>query len=346
MRRDSSQIEVHKSTRSASRPEVSIILLDWSCRERYHTVDWLTRQDVSRDTYEIVWVELYDRVVTEVFDKVDTLITCSQKGVYHKHVGYNTGVLYSSGRIVTVCDSDAVFPHDFVRSIVNTFTADNSETYKSVVLMHHEYRSRHQYPDNLNDIGQLPNYEWAPLWPNVGACMSATRRDVIQFGGFDEHKSFRGYLCGPYDLGWRLVNAGLPEIWHDPSVALWHFAHPDPVASFGQTFSIQRWREKTYPHIDHHAFYAVEAFSTGRLLPLSENPDIRDLRLRSRIIGTTFEEQYSQMDHLFSNGMLSRVMLHLRFYAEPIFGLGADLLRRLFGDTFVRYVRTKLFHLK
>jgi hypothetical protein len=130
----------------------------------------------------------------------------------------------------------------------------------------------------------------------------------LRFGGFDEHESYRGYLCGPYDLGWRLVNAGIPEVWHDESVALWHFAHPDPMRSFGGTFSRKGWREITYPHVDSHALKAVEAFSTGRVLPLRENPEVHALRMSQRKIGTEYEKRYSamtgvdgfsRMDHLW-----------------------------------------------
>ena len=43
--------------------------------------------------------------------------------------------------------------------------------------------------------------------------MTVRKADAIRFGGFDEHADYRGYLCGPYELGWRLVNAGLPEVY-------------------------------------------------------------------------------------------------------------------------------------
>lgn len=77
---------VHKNA-SPSSPRLSIILLDWSCRERFTTLDWLLRQDVPKDQYELIWVEVYDRVVDEVMEKADVVITCNQQGMYHKHVG-------------------------------------------------------------------------------------------------------------------------------------------------------------------------------------------------------------------------------------------------------------------
>ena len=41
----------HKRVERPERPKVSIILLDWSCRERFFTLEWLSRQDVSRTDY-------------------------------------------------------------------------------------------------------------------------------------------------------------------------------------------------------------------------------------------------------------------------------------------------------
>lgn len=286
---------VHKNA-SPPAPRLSIILLDWGCRERFTTLDWLRQQDVSKDQYELIWVEVYDRVVGEVMEKADVVITCNQHGIYHKHIGYNAGLLHARGELICVCDSDAVFPPDFIRSVFRSFQMEDGGAAIPLVLMHYEWRTALLYPDGLNDTGTLKDHarwQWWPLIVNEGACMTVRRADAIRFGGFDEHPSYRGYLCGPYDLGWRLINAGWPELWHDPSVALWHFAHPDPIGTNGQRASLKQLLEKAYPHIDGHALTAVEAFSTGRFQPLRENPEIWTLRMRSRRIGSELETRYA-----------------------------------------------------
>jgi hypothetical protein len=322
---------VHKSNPSNNALKVSIILLDWSCRERFHALDWLNRQSVPRDQYELIWIELYDRLVPEAMKKADVVITCGQKGLYHKHAGYNIGLLCAKGKVITICDSDAVFPEDFIASISKTFNLIQSETPDSKVLMHYQWRSSALYPDGISRIDELQRYPWSDLWPNVGACMSVSRLDAIRFGGFDEHKSFSGYLCGPYDLGWRLINAGIPEIWHDESVALWHFSHPDPAASQGQPFSLKLWREKSYPHLDHHALMAVEAFSTGRLLPLKENQEIHKLRMRQRRIGTKFEEKYACITNQRGFSRLQMLKLHLLFISEVPVKILKSMIKKALG---------------
>lgn len=288
---------VHKSV-SPSSPRLSIILLDWGCRERFTTLDWLLQQDVPKDQYELIWVEVYDRVVDEVLKKADVVITCDQQGIYHKHIGYNTGLLHARGELICVCDSDAVFPPDFVRSVFRSFQMESGGSAVPLVLMHYEWRTSLLYPEGLADTEILKDserWQWWPLIVNEGACMTVRRADAIRFGGFDEHPSYRGYLCGPYDLGWRLINAGWPEVWHNEAVALWHFAHPDPIGTNGQRASLKQLLEKAHPHVNGHALTAVEAFSTGRFQPLRENPDIWALRMRDRRIGSELETRYADL---------------------------------------------------
>lgn len=141
--------------------------------------------------------------------------------------------------------------------------------------------------------------------------MSVRTLDAISFGGFDEHSSYRGYMCGPYDLGWRMVNAGISEVWHDPNIALWHFAHPDPVGSFNQQLTFKLWSEITHPHVDGHALTAVDALSTGRLLPLQENPEVFERRMRQRRIGTDFEAQYARLTGPWGFSKWEKLQLHL-----------------------------------
>jgi hypothetical protein len=292
------KFRIHKQPAPDGTPRVSIILLDWSCREHLHALKWLERQNVPRDEYELIWIELYDRVLPEALRHCDVVITVGQQGMYHKHVGYNVGLLVARGRIVTVCDSDAVFPENFIRSIMASFRDHTTGGTRSLVLMHHELRTSQPYPLDLIEATELQDHsrwQWWDITPNAGACMSVLRSDALRLGGFDECPSYRGYLCGPYDLGWRMVNAGIPEIWHDLSTVLWHFAHPDPIGTNGIIPAFRRILENTYPHVDLHALTAVEHFSAGRLLPNRENPQIHAIRMARRQVGTDFERKYCDL---------------------------------------------------
>ena len=116
---------------------VSLLMLDWSVREQLFALDWLNKQDALRETYEIIWIEIYDRILPEALEKADQVITCNQRGLYHKHKAWNEGVLCARGDIVTLCDGDAVFSPDFVSSIVHFFEKGEGSHPRSAVLMHH-----------------------------------------------------------------------------------------------------------------------------------------------------------------------------------------------------------------
>ena len=103
--------------------KLSVILLDWSVREYFQALHFLQKQSVPRDWYELIWVELYsyDCIPEIVQQTADQVIFCRQKGVYEKHKGYNAGLLAAKGELVCICDSDAVFPYDFVEKILHFF---------------------------------------------------------------------------------------------------------------------------------------------------------------------------------------------------------------------------------
>ena len=52
-------------------PRLSIVLLDWSCRESFHVLDYLADQTVEREQYELIWIEYYDRRAEEIDKKIE-----------------------------------------------------------------------------------------------------------------------------------------------------------------------------------------------------------------------------------------------------------------------------------
>jgi hypothetical protein len=233
-------------------PKVSLILLDWSCRESFHSLDYLARQDGPRSDYEILWIEYYSHRAPEIDRRIaaaqaegkpppvdDWLIMGMPSNVYyHKHLMYNVGIVRARGEIIVICDSDAMFEPSFVRTIRESFAAD-----PDIVLHIDEVRSarRDFYPFNYPDSRELLSRDtinWRngmttgladstdPLHSrNYGACLCAWRRDLIAIGGADEHRDYLGHICGPYELTFRLVNYGRREVWHQ-SHFIYHTWHP------------------------------------------------------------------------------------------------------------------------
>ncbi|HLJ10056.1 MAG TPA: glycosyltransferase, partial [Planctomycetaceae bacterium] len=208
--------------------------------------------------------------------------------IFHKHRMYNLGVALAEGEICVICDSDAMFTPTFIESIIGAF----EQQPRSVVHLD-EIRSasREFYPFNFPTFDEFLASH-CPNWSgrsskglsksndmlheaNYGACMAARRDDLIAIGGSDEHLDYLGYICGPYELTFRLVNAGCTERWlgHEYLYHTWHpgesgFNIDFQGPSDGRGMSMR----------------ALEARDSGRVQPAQENGAIRALRENPRLV--------------------------------------------------------------
>jgi hypothetical protein len=270
-------------------PKVSLILLDWSVRESFHLLHYLSKQNVNRDLFEVIVIEYYSRVsdaIRPFNDQVDTwvLLEMPESCYYHKHLMYNAGIVLSRGEICVICDSDAMVKEGFIETIIGEF-----ENVPSLVLHLDQFRNmrRDFYPFNYpgfdDVIGQgcinneggktkgILDVEDAIHTRNYGACMCARREDLIAIGGADEHIDYLGHICGPYDMTFRLISKGGRELWHQ-SEFMYHTWHP------GQA-GVDNYLG---PHDGRHvSTTALEALTSRRVIPLLENNAIRALRTGS-----------------------------------------------------------------
>jgi len=292
---------VRKNDREAD-PEVSLVLLDWGCRESFHTVEYLSHQTTSRDKYEVIWVEYYDREPCELGyiiqryeecglpSPIDTwIIMARPKGeIFRKHWMNNVGFLNSRGKIVVFMDSDAITSTTFVDTIIREFQDEPDR-----ILYLEEIRTGDKkfYPFNYpshkeiipvaaNLVNGLPmgmraNRSGLSADPslihtggNYGACFAARRDDIIQVGGWDEHHDYTGYIAGPYELSMRMELLGKRELWSFQEL-LWHTPHPgaDGMGNYSG------------PHDGKGvSTTAMEIIKSKRILPLTENSYIKSLR--------------------------------------------------------------------
>ena len=272
--------------------KLSVILIDWRVRESFHSLHYLNRQTLPRDQYELIWLEFYRHKPAELFDRVardpsvlDQWLVAGypDDSLYHKHRLYNLGLLLAQGEHVVICDSDAMFTPDFLAKIADHF----QRSPRSVVHVDQVRNVRRRfypfcYPSIADVLGRgvrnWRGHTTAGLLPeadmfhacNYGACMAAPRRTLIDIGGADESLGYLGYICGPYEMTFRLGNHGLEEHWLRDEF-LYHTWHPN--ASGGNA-------EYHGPHDGAYvALDALESRALGRVLPLIENPWIRRARL-------------------------------------------------------------------
>ncbi len=229
--------------------KVSVVLLDWGVRESFHSLTYLNRQTLPRTDYELIWIEFYDHKPQKLLHLVESaepstpvldkwLVMAYPDNVrYHKHRMYNAGIVLAEGRVCVFCDSDAIFSPTFMENILEAFASDANRV---VHLDEVRNYSKKFYPFNYPTItevlgkgcvnwhGQastgLDNSKDMLHEANYGACMAAWRRDLIEIGGADEHRDYLGYICGPYEMTFRLVNHGRTEHWlrHEYIYHVWH----------------------------------------------------------------------------------------------------------------------------
>ena len=98
---------------------------------------------------------------------------------------------------------------------------------------------------------------------NYGACMAARKSDLLRIGGADEHLDYLGYICGPYDMTFRLINAGVKEVWHKTEY-IYHVWHP--AAGGGPN-------NREGPHDGKNmSSRALSNIKSKRILPFVQNP--------------------------------------------------------------------------
>ena len=281
------------------RKKISVVLHDCGFREHFITPIYLNRQNIPRDDYEIVWVELYDKIKPELAEMkkqgiVDKVITLNQPRTtpYRRQLILNPAILESEGEIVCFMDADTLCLPTILSSIINAF-----EQFEKIVLYIDEVRHAvieeiiaMNYPvlkatskrtrgmkfleDHMgtpflkhNDIKNSDPYS-----RNYGACFSAFRKDLISIGGADETEEYDGAFGGPFEMGWRLLNRGFKEYWH-PHEYIVHVWHPGTDGT-----DITNLPSKLNPdgHMNLCAFRALEKRT---VYPIRENEKIKTLRL-------------------------------------------------------------------
>jgi hypothetical protein len=273
--------------------KLSIILIDWRVRESFHTLHYLQRQTLPRHDYEILWLEFYRHKPERLLDSymrgprgaalIDKWLVAGYPDdvLYHKHRLYNLGLLLAQGQYAVICDSDAILTPNFLEKTLAALEAGPRVVHADQVRNVRRDLYPFRYPSIETVLGRgvrnWRGHTTAGLLPqadvvhacNYGACMAAPRQTLLGIGGADEHPGYLGYICGPYEMTFRLRNHGVEEHWLSDEF-LYHTWHP---GASGCNIEYHAPHDGAYV-----ALYALESHALGRVLPLVENPWISKAR--------------------------------------------------------------------
>lgn len=237
-----------KKDYSTSPRKVSIIIL--SCLNLPYEslpLESLLTQNISRDRYEVICVALtpFCWHNKKFFaDNSDVYIEMNhagdiRNGTFHRHKGFNLGLLAARGDIVCFCHGCMIFPSNFVRKTIEAITDDN------YAITYREFVASSANPENA----RLTGMRWEPD-PDLH-CVSVSRTTALSANGFNEDDAYFGLVGGPHEILHRLIESGI-ESKRVAGIAI-RRAHTPFANGVKNIKARQTQTFKSNPHFKRHA---------------------------------------------------------------------------------------------
>jgi len=211
------------------RPVISVIMVDGSFREKFHALDFFSRQTFMG--FELLWVEYYDKVDPQLQRKLACQrnfrsITLDRSGVYHSSYCFNAGIRASTADLLVIADGDVAVEIDFLQRVWD----EHAENEKLVMYVHrHNEPGEHHAPEinleHLRAVTKVTNPE------NYGGCLTVRKKWLLAINGYEQHWVFgQGEHANGRDVYTRMKNLGLDIQWH-PELKLYHPWHTGTLAA-------------------------------------------------------------------------------------------------------------------
>lgn len=213
--------------------DISIILIDGSFRESFHIIESLKKQNFPTSGFEILWVEFYDEISTQL---------CQHKNInfiklgfprtteYHSSYCFNEGIRQSKGEVLVIADADVLVTENFLQVVL-----DEHERCEKLAMYFHRLNE----PEKLHDKEKSYNIEHIRKFGlltnpnNYGGCLTVRKKWLNEINGYDQSSNFKsGFHANGLDVYTRFKNLGLHIMWH-PTERLYHPWHPFTLATSG-----------------------------------------------------------------------------------------------------------------
>jgi len=233
---------------STHRPKISIIMVDGSFRERYDSIDFMARQDMAAEDYELIWVEYYDSISPDLQRRIDArpgfrAVALGRSGTYHSSYCFNHGIAEARGELVVIPDADVIAEPGFLETVWLDHQANDR-----LVNYYHRYNEPEEKHvdvvglDHLRSVCELTNPS------NHGACLSVRRHWLDEINGYEQSPIFAtGFHANDKDVYARLCSLGLMVRWNS-KVKLyhpWHDMTGEVTPHYTPQLDVISWRGRT-----------------------------------------------------------------------------------------------------
>ncbi len=236
---------------TVQQPKISVVMVDGAFRERYDSIDFMAKQNLPADRYELIWVEYFDKIDPDLQQRIDTAskthnfrtITLGRKGHYHSSYCFNRGIIEAKGELLVIPDADVIAEPNFLEKVLQDHAG-----YDRLVTYYHRYnepesqRAEQVDIEHLRDVCELTNPS------NHGACIATRRKWFIEINGYEQSPIFAtGFHANDKDVYARLCSLGLMVRWN-PDVKLyhpWHAMTGELTPHYKPQLDVISWRGRT-----------------------------------------------------------------------------------------------------
>lgn len=200
--------------------KISVIMIDGGFRENPHAAKYFSNQRF--ESFEIIWVEYYDRANKHVeANKGIRISTLGREGIYHSSYCFNEGVRMATGELLVIVDADQIVAPDFLSEVWRNHIRNDR-----LVMYCHRYDERHEGCLSSFDFGELDAKCELKNPANHGGCLTVRKRWLEEINGYEQISLFRsGNHSNGSDVNIRLKNLGLEIAWNR-TLKLYHPWHP------------------------------------------------------------------------------------------------------------------------